>query len=166
MKPFLKYALLTSAVIIIWSLIIYLTGLDRSAAGKYLNYASYPIMILFIVLAVNEEKSLNGGYLGFDPAFKTGFFMMLVVAAIMGAFTYVYFSYINPGIMDLASEKARESMEDRDMSKEEIERAMRYAKFFMSSGAMTAMAFFLNIILGAVFSLIIAAIMKKEKPLA
>lgn len=166
MKPYLKYALITICVLIIWTMIQYLTGLDRSDAGKYVNWISYPIMILFIVLTLKEVKTINGGYMTLGEGFKNGFMMMVVVALIMSAFTFIYFSYINPDLIEYVSEKAYSDMEDRGLSDEEIEQAMGVAKIFMGKGAMTAMAFLGNIVLGAIFSVIVAAIMKKERPAA
>ncbi|HXH18591.1 MAG TPA: DUF4199 domain-containing protein [Chitinophagales bacterium] len=162
MKPYLKYAIITSAVIIIWTIVLYVSELDRTHAGQYLNWLNYPVMFLFIALAMREQKTLNGGYIDFGDAFKTGLLMMVVVAVIMSAFTYVYFTYINPDFIDFASEKARESMEERDLSDEEIEQGMEFMKIFMSPAAMTVMALFGNIIIGAIFSLILAFFMKKK----
>lgn len=164
MKPYLKYGLITCCILIIWMMIQYLTGLDRSDAGQYLNWISYPIMIVFIVLTLKEVKSQGGGYLSFGDGFKNGFLMMAVVAVIMGAFTFVYFSFINPEFLDYVREKAIEEMENKDLSDEEIEQAMGIAEILMGKGAMTAFALVGNVIIGAIFSLIIAAIMKKEKP--
>ena len=164
MKPYLKFALLTSAVIIIWTMIQYLTGLDRSDTGKYLSWISYPIMAVFIVMAIKEEKNLGGGYLSFGEGFKTGMMMMTVVAVIMSVFTYLYFSIINPEFLEFVADKAYDDMENRGMSDAEIEQAMGYAKMFMGVGFMTGAAFIGNIIIGAIMSLIAAAILKKEKP--
>lgn len=164
MKPYVKYALITVCVLIIWTLIQYISGLDRSDAGKYLSWISYPIMIFFIVLTLREEKSLNGGYLSFGEGFKNGLLMMTVVALIMSIFTYIYFTYINPDFADFVSEKAREEMENRDLSDEEIEKAMDVAQMFMSVNFMTLMALVGNVVIGAIFSMIVSAIMKKERP--
>lgn len=166
MKPYLKYALVTSAVLIAYTLAQYVTGIDRSGAGRYINWLSYPLMILFITLAMKDEKQLSDGYLSFGKGFKTGFLMMLVVSVIMSAFTYAYFAFINPDFLDYVREKTREEMESRDLSDEQIEQAMDFTKKLMSTGFMSAMALIGNIILGAIFSLVIAAIMKKEKPVA
>ncbi len=163
MKPYLKYGLITCCILIIWTMIQYLTGLDRSDVGQYLNWISYPIMIVFIVLTLNEVKSQNEGYLSFGDGFKNGFLMMVVVAAIMSVFTFIYFSFINPEFLDYVREKAIEEMENKDMSDEEIEQAMGIAEIFMGKGAMAAFALFGNMVVGAILSLIIAAIMKKEK---
>jgi hypothetical protein len=121
-------------------------------------------MIFFIVLTLREVKSLNGGYLGFGEGFKNGLLMMAVVALIMSLFTYVYFTYINPDFVDFVSERAREEMENRDLSDAEIEKAMDVAQMFMSVNFMTIMALVGNVVIGAIFSLIAAAIMKKERP--
>jgi len=164
MKPYLKYALITSSVIIIWTLVQYIAGLDRSDTGQYLSWVSYPIMFLFILMAMREQKALNGGYIAFDEAFKTGMFMMVVAAVIMSVFTYIYFTFINPDFLDFVAEKTRTQMEEKDMSDEEIEQAMKYAGMFMSTGFMTAMALIGNAIIGAIFSLICAATVKKKKP--
>ena len=166
MKPYLKYGLITVCVLIIWTMIQYITGLDRSDAGQYLSWISYPIMILFIVLTMKEQKNLNGEYLGFGEGFKCGLLMMVIVAVFMSAFTYLYFTYINPDLIDFISEKTREEMENRDLSDDEIEKAMDFTGLFMNTNIMTIMALAGNIVLGAIFSLIVAAIVKKEKPVA
>src|ERR1043166_4990399 len=152
MKPYLKYALIACVILIIWMLIQYITGLDRSDSSKYLGWLSFLITLVFIILTIREQKKLNGDFITFGEAFKSGFFMMCVVAVIMSVFTFIYFKFINPDFVDFATEKAREQMENRDLSDEQIEKAMDFTKMFLNTGFMTAVALIGNIIIGAILS--------------
>ena len=164
MKPVLKYALLTSVAVILWSLVLYLTEMEKSDIGPYLNWVSYIIMLIFMYLAMNEEKQANEGFLSYGSAFKTGFFMILIVSAIVTVYTYMYFSFINPEIIQFIHDKTIMDMEEKGMNQEQIDMAMGYTDKFLQPGIMTVFAFFANIIMGTILALVVAAFVKKDTP--
>ena len=165
MKPFLKYALIASVATMIWSLILFLTDVWRTDYGAYLNYVSYILILIFMVIAINEEKQNYGGYISYGQAFKIGFLMMVVLSVIVCVYTYMYFTQINPEIIQFSRDKAIADMEEKGMTQEQIDQAMSIAGRFMSPGVMTFFALFGNVFFGCIFALIIAAILKKDKPL-
>jgi hypothetical protein len=61
-------------------------------------------------------------------------------------------------------DKAREDMETRGMDDAQIDQAMSMTEKFMTPGIMFAMGVLSYVIIGFIISLIIAAIMRKDKP--
>jgi hypothetical protein len=71
--------------------------------------------------------------------------------------------FIDPTITDQIMKKAMEEMEKKGIPDEQIDQAMEMTKMFMNPGAMFVMGLLGTILIGFILSLIIAAILKKDK---
>jgi hypothetical protein len=91
--------------------------------------------------------------------------MAAVSGLLSSAYSFVYMKFIDPSVMDQIFKKAEADMEKKGLSPEQIDQAMEMSKVFMSPGAMFVWGVVGSILLGFVFSLIIAAFVKKDKPI-
>jgi len=164
MNPSVKYGLLVSATGILISLLVFILGLDKSDAGQYLGWLNIPLMIIFMVMAIKEKRTGMGGFIAFGPAFKTVAGMVVISAVVTALYTYLYFTAINPGMVDFIKEKQILQMEGRGMSDEEIDAAMQMSSKFMSPGVMTLFTLLGGIGLGLLVGAIVAAVAKKPDP--
>jgi len=164
-KPFVKYGVYYGLFTIIMTLAIYL--LDPTLFGNmWFSFLLMPIPIIFMVLAVREEKQKGGGYVQFGTAFLQGLGVVVIGYVISGIFTYILYNFVDPGLEDVIKGSVIESMESyEDMMPEESYEKMiddLDAKSFSDMGTI-AMGLISMTFIGTIFSLIIAAIMKKAR---
>ncbi|MFA5419360.1 MAG: DUF4199 domain-containing protein [Bacteroidales bacterium] len=161
-----KFALnngtLIAIVLIFYSLLLWVLGVDRE---NWLQYFSYLVMLVGVVLAVKQYRDKNNGFLSYGKAFSNGFLTLLFAAIITSIYVFIFFQFIAPGEVAAMIEKAEEQMVERNpnLSDEEVSVAMGYAKMFMTPWAMAVMVLFFNTIAALVIAAIVAAFMKKEE---
>ena len=157
----LKWGLITAIVIIIYTVILYMTGLFRNPS---LSWLSFCILLIGIVMATREFKALNNGFLSFGEGLGVGTLMSAVTGLIGSIFSYIYINMIDTTIMQQMSDLQREQMEAKGMSSEQIDQAMEIAAKFTSPGLLFLFGVLGYIFFGFIFSLIVSAIMKHTKP--
>jgi len=166
-SPFIKYGVIYGVVSIIVSLVVYMVS-PALFAEWWLGLALLIIPIFFMSQAVKETRSAGGGHIDFGSAFVQGFGTFMVGLIISTIFSYLLYNVIDPGLEDVIKEQMAETMsgfeellgeEAFDQMLEEVE-----SKSLASPGALLqgilGSGFF-----GAIISLIIAAIMKKNRPM-
>jgi len=155
----IKWALIGFCVSVVLTYAIQLLGLDINSPVKYLSYVFF---IAFLLLGQKEFKDKMGGFITFGQAFVEGLLFSVFYGILVAIFTYIYFTILSPAAWEQAMDASRKSMEAKGtMSAEQIESAMDITRKY---GALIAV-FFLAIltpIVGAIISLIGAAIFKKE----
>lgn len=165
MKPYLKFGLISAASGIVWTLIMYLTELDKSDYAKPLGWIMILFYLAFVVLAVKDVRDTNNGYISFGEAFKTGFLTMMIGAVIGTIYFYIHVSFVDTNFIDHIFEQSRaEMMKQPNMTEEQIEQALKFTAMFMTPGVMAFFGLLMNLIGGLIGSLIVAAIMKKDPP--
>lgn len=147
-----------SLILIVIALISYFLNMNTSS---WLQYASYAVFIIGIILSVNifgkqiDHNSTFGNY------FAHGFKIAALVTAIMIIYI-VIFVYLFPDVREKAMEAARTRMQTQgNMSQEQINQGLFFTKkFFMVFIIAGTLLGYL--IFGALASLIGAGITKKN----
>ena len=158
----LRYGIITALAVVIYSLIINIAGLSTSRA---LGWLVYLIIIAGIVKASQEFRKSARGTMTFGEGFRIGAVISLITGAVSAVFTYIYLAFIDNSSIAIGLEKARESMENRGMNDEEIERTLAITSKFMTPPWISLIALIVTIVVGLIISAIIAAIMKKTDTL-
>jgi len=158
-KHSITYALATGIVVIVFSLCIYLAGLTNPAW----NYLSYIFYIGLLVYALKnwrdkEKKGIlsYGQAMGYSTVFALYYIILIVI------WTLVFMIYIAPGFMASQMDKQQAIMEQRGMSPEQVEIAMKYARMFSQPAIIAVFAFFGGMFLLSIINLIVCAIVKKD----
>lgn len=163
----LVYGLITGLIICIISLVQYLGGLKTYMSP--IGYLTYVILIVMAVLAGLKQKSLNGGVLEFSEALKVTFSVFALALLLQTLFTYVLFNFIDPSFKEaLAQEilnKTEEFMRNFGASDSQIDDAVesQRGKDPFSLGRVM-LGYGISCIVCFIISLIISAIIKKNKP--
>jgi len=166
----IRFGLIGGLILVALGLVAQITGLvdmsdPQSTTNRIVNVLNYAIMIGIIVFAVKALKEGNGDIATFGSAFKTGFLTMLIVAAISVVWVLVYFGMIDPTLTDTIKDAAIERMVDQQgMAEEQAEQALGMMSWMFTPTGMAVMAGVGTVFMGAIFSLIVAAIMKKNPP--
>jgi len=165
-KPNLIKSTMTSgailgAVLLIYTLLLYMTGLTFS---KGLGYVSWLFIIAGIVWGIKSFRDQNEGFISYGSALGVGMLTIVFASVIMALFNYILFSFIDPGLVEKGIEIARSQMVAKNnLTDDQIETAINISKKFMTPGFMAIMTIVSYAFFGLILSLIIAAFMKKEK---
>ncbi len=151
-------------ILIVIGLVGNLTGLTdptdpNTATGWIMNLLTWGIMIAFMVMAIKKHRDEDlGGFITFGRAFGVAFLVTLVVSVITAVWTYVYFGFIDTemAIAIMENSLAQQGIEDDAM--------IDQMQFWFSPGAMAIYAMVGSLLFGAIISLIVAAVMKKNPP--
>lgn len=157
----LKYGLVVAVVTMVYSTILNLAGLGTN---KILASLTYVFMIVAIVLAMKDFREKNGGFISYGEGLGLGTLTSAVLGLLSSAFTIFYIQFIDSNMLTQSLDQMREELETKGMDDAQIEQALEVSQKFMSPGIMFVMVIFGYLIMGFIFSLIIAAIMRKEKP--
>ncbi len=133
-----------------------------SAGNLALMPLSWVIALGAIAMGIKQYRDEHqGGYATFGSAFGTGVMVALVMAILSAIFTVAYLGDIMKDVMTTAMQ---EQFESQGLDDEQIEQAMKFSSIMMNPFVMGFSALFGGMISGLIFSLIGAAIMKKDPP--
>ncbi len=162
-QPAMMYGLILGLVLILFSLLMFLIDVDQESPLMYISYLLM-IVVLFLIMVNFRDKQL-GGIASYGTMFGVGFKTILFASILTAIFTYVFVTLINPGLIDEILMNAEgKMMENEDLTDEQIEQALGFTESFVANPvAITIWSFALNLIVGAVFSLIISIFVKREE---
>lgn len=159
-KGAIEPGLITSAAIIIYTMIIYVAGFHTV---QWLGYiGSLIILLAQINFGAKFRKKEMDNNMSFGQAFKFGFSMAVIIALVTAVFNYFYFEFIAPDIIEMAIEKSYNDMIEGGLSEEQATVQMGYAMPWMNSVSFTLVGVVFSIIFGAISALIAAAFVKRE----
>lgn len=145
----------------------YFAGLDTFVTVQFISKL-IPYMMLILVIYGLQLRKRNGGYLAFRDGLKYSFMSYVVVAILVAIGTYILFNLVDKNLtqksFDLSMEKMKGSLINMGMKEEEIEKAMgkRDAQktdlptIFLGTG--------FGLIWDFIVSLLVALIIRREKP--
>lgn len=157
----LKYGIITSVAVIVYSTILTVSGLNQNQA---LGALGFVILIAGIVWAMRDFREQNSGFMSYGQGLGIGSLMSAIVGLIGAMFTMFYMQFIDTTLMQQSLDKARSDMEARGMDDAQIDQAMEISQKFMTPGMMFLIQVLTYLFIGFIISLILAAIMRKDKP--
>ncbi|GAB3692908.1 hypothetical protein GCM10027592_12260 [Spirosoma flavus] len=157
----LKWGLILGIGLIIYSTITFTVDLVNS---PWAGFVTYGLIIIASILAMRDFRKRNGGYMSYGEGFTSGTLTAAVGGLISSLFSVFYMTIIDSGLMQRVAEKARERLEDEGtMSDEDIDRAIGIMEKFQSPGFLFVFGVIGTALLGVVFSVIIAAFIRRNK---
>ncbi len=165
--PSVKNGIFGAIVIIIVYLILWFIAPKFFVA--YGSWLGILISFYFMYRAGKEARDANDGFISFSDVFKYLFLTVALLTFIVYFFNYVLYNFIDPGLMEVQKEIAQEAAEkianafgNEDMI-EEINDNMDDSMFQLTIWK-TLQGWLFALVVGALFSAIIGAIMKKKNP--
>ncbi|GAB2516553.1 DUF4199 domain-containing protein [Spirosoma aerophilum] len=157
----LKWGAILGLVLMAVTLVMYLTDQTTNPIFTGLTLGA---MVAFLVLAMRDYRSQNGGYMAYGEGLGVGALLSGVAGLLSSAFITFYNVIIDPTVQQRALEKAREKMEEQGvMSDEQIDQAMEMSAKFQSPGFTFIAGIFGTLIMGFLLSLIVAAFIRRNK---
>ncbi|MDF9827520.1 quinol-cytochrome oxidoreductase complex cytochrome b subunit [Ereboglobus sp. PH5-10] len=161
------YGLILAAVGIALALLGYLLGLQTEKAGstlasmfQWIGTIAGFFVIWLGVRAVRDEN--NDQCLTFGQGFGAGVVIVLVAALISAVYTFVHFTFINPDYADHMMALVEQKWAEAGMNDRQMEAAEKITRMFFHPGALAAIGFLSQMFFGVVFSLVVAAIVKRN----
>ena len=156
----LKWGLFLGVALIIYSLFLYLTD---NVGNSKLGWVSFALSIVGLVLAMRDYRTLNGGFMTYGEGLTIGTLTAGVSGLLSSLFSVFYTTVVDAGVMTRMVEKTREQLEDSGVSDEQIDQQIKFVEMFQSPGLLFLFGVIGAIISGLLLSLIIAAIVRRNK---
>ncbi len=163
-KIALNYGLILGVVLIVYSLILYLLNVPLDSL-QYANWVGYLFFIAAMIMGIKAYRDkYAGGLITYGKSFSTGFMIGLYASILAAIYGFIYFSYINPGIIQEMIDLRVEEMwvQNPEMTDQQFEMAESWMKRFMNPIAMAVMGLIANTIMALIFSLIVSIFMQKK----
>jgi hypothetical protein len=157
-----KNGLLLGALLSGWAYFVNSTNLFMNQG---LGMMVYLIYLAGIIYTLRQYRLDNGGFMTFKQGLGLGVLMSVVAGLISSVFSLIYMKVIDPGFMDRMLEMMRDKMaEQPGMTEEALEMAMTWVGKMRSPVVIFISGLVTSALIGLFFSLIVSAIMKKERP--
>ena len=159
-KNAMNYGAIVGLAMVIISILFYIMGQESSEWGAYVHYI---ILTLGMVLGIKHFRdNINGGYLSYGKCLANGVMIGFFASLITSFYSYVFFTFIDPSIIQVMLDQAEQNLIDAGTADEEIEMAMVYTKKFMTPLLLTVATLFSYTLLSFLFSLVISVFLKKN----
>lgn len=157
----IKFGIIGGLAGILVSLIVFFANLQYESWSKWLQTL---VMLAAIVTGIMAIASANKGkIIPFGSLFKGGMLITLILTVFAIVYFLVYSNVIEPDFIHNLLEETRKQMMEKGLSEEQAEAALKISEKFMTPGVMSVISFLSSLVVGAIISLICAAIFKTEK---
>ena len=162
------YGLLLGVYAMIYSTVVF-AFMGNMMIVLSVKVAAYFLFLVILALLTIRVRKANGGYLSFKEAYSVIFITVLVAGFLYIAYNYVYTVYIDKDYaMKLKAstlswmEKLHTPEEAMNKAADEFDKQAAESKTFNFKNNL--MAFFGNLLIDCLCGLLIALIVKREKP--
>ena len=169
-KSAINFGITFGIIMILQFAIMYVLDInpqETPVIGVIINLLNYLIIpFLFIYLAANNYKiKLNNGYISMGETIKVGLTVCAVAALMYGIF-YLIFDFIFPEFKDELLNKIQEVTikQNPTLTSEQLQMSMKFVKTFMNPYIVVPFTIVMYCVIGLIHSLIVGAIVKKDKP--
>jgi hypothetical protein len=160
-KTSMNYGLITGLVIIVYSVILYFTGMYLNQTMGYLT-----ILILAVCIFLCSKQyrdNTNNGAITFGQAFSLGILIGIFASILLGFFTFLEITFIDPTIIDKQLDLMQEKLLTKGMTEDQVELAINMSKKWMTPGMMFLASILSFTLWSAIISLATSALLKKNK---
>jgi hypothetical protein len=159
----LKIGLINGAIALLLMYGSYYAGLNTFVTVQFIS-RFIPYMMIILILYGFTLRTKTGGYLSLRDGLQYSFMSYVVVAVLVAIGTYILFNLVDKGLTQKSFDLSMEKMKNMGMSQEELEKRLGkkgeqktdFATIFLGTG--------MGLIWDFVISLIVALIIRREKP--
>ncbi|MEA3505264.1 MAG: DUF4199 domain-containing protein [Bacteroidota bacterium] len=161
-KSALNYSLVTGAVIIIFSLLLYVLNINVYE-NDILGYVSYAILIIGMIIGSKSFRDNElDGFASYGQAYGSGILIVFFTAVLVSVYTYLFYGFIYPEGLDEMLRVSEEKMYQKGLEGEQLDAALAITKKFMNPVLLSVSVFFGYLVWGAIISVVISFFIKKE----
>jgi len=163
-----KYGVIAGLGSIIATLLLYFS--DPKIMLNFIQYIGWAIYLFCMVKSVSDDRTAAGGFISFKNAFQSSFVVFIIASLFTNIFWYILTNMIDPSLPQLQIDMAVEAMDQVveagwmdekmfDAAVAELENPNNYSLMKILQN------YLIGLVGGAIPALIVAAIMKREKPM-
>lgn len=162
----MNYGAILGSCLVFMALLFWLLGLDeqKSIVPSILNNG---IIILFLIYTIIQYRdNQHNGFISYSSSLKLGTTVAFFSSVIMALFTFIYISYLNPGMLFEILETTEQAIleADPEISEEMLDLQLEMAGRFMQPHWMMIMSVLGGTFMGFFYSLIISFFVKRQDP--
>jgi len=157
----MKYGLYMAVISIIYGLLLQILGV---AGNQALGYVGFIFFIVLLVLAHNEFKKANGGFMSYGEGFGISAYITVISVVLSTIFTYIYLKFVDDSMLTMIREKTEDTLLEKGMSDAQIEQALEVSGKFQTPEMILVFGIVGGIIMYLIVALIVGAITKKPNP--
>jgi len=158
----LKWGIISAVISVIFTIILYTFDLWKITWVSLVF--GLAIIIVILVLANKEFRTRHEGFLTFGESLGISMLVIAVSSLISAAFNQLYMNVIDNTIKDKMADFQEETRLKQGMTMEQIDVAMQQVEKFNTPGIQFLFGLLGSLFFGFIIALIIAAIMKKNRP--
>jgi hypothetical protein len=173
-KIVLTYGLISGAIVsalMLISIPLCINGTISMDNGMWLGYTTMVLAFSMIFFGIkNYRDNYNGGTITFGRAFRLGILIALIASLFYAITWEILYNTMASDFMTIYSEHSLKTMEAKGASATEIEQARvqmaEYAEMYKNPIVRFLMTIMEILPVGLVVTLLVAAILKRPKPVA
>ena len=159
-KANLNTGLILGLLGVVWTLFLWF--IDQSM-NQTLGLVFLVVIIAGLVLGIRSYRDkYKNGFITYGQSLGAGVIIMLYYSIISAVFTYIMYSFIDPGMPEKMLAATEQRLLDRGMSEGIIEQSMNFQAKIMVPWVLSLSGLFNGVLSGTVFSLIISIFTRKE----
>lgn len=132
--------------------------------GMLVNLLQLAFAVLILVLATREFRSQNDGFISFGQGVGLSALCGAVWGVTSAGLTLIYTQFIDNSAQEKMLSGLRNAYEERGMSDEQIDVAMKAVTFMTNPGVGFVMTILVGALTGVLLGLIVSAVVKKDRP--
>jgi hypothetical protein len=137
----------------------------QESVGWISGIWSLLLSVTVLFLCLREYREQNKGFISYGQGLGLATLSGVISGLVAGAFNYIYIQFIDNTVMQRQLDLARERMEDQGLSASQIQSAEEVTSLFMNPGVQFVVVVITSLIFNFLLGLIIAAVVKREKPI-
>lgn len=162
----LKWGVISALISIAYSVVMILIDKYQDPSMNTPNFIfGIVVAVGVLIFAMREFRTLNDGYLSYGQGLGVGTLTSAVAGVISGIFTFIYVRFIDPTVMDKSLDRVRDEWERQGMDESAMEQAEKLTSMMMTPGALFLITVLGSLFIGFILSLIIAAVMRRDRPM-
>jgi hypothetical protein len=158
----LKGGLITGAILVVFSLVMYLIGeaTNQWLSGLFTLFS----LIIGIVLTHRAFKEENEGFMTYGQGLGLGSVLGMITGLLVGIFSFIYISFVDPNVMQERLDETRYQYEEMGMADAQIDQSMEMVEMMVSPGMLFIFSIVGTLFYAFILSLIISAFTKNNHP--
>lgn len=159
-KNSINYGVILGLALIIFTVVLYVSGLMMN---KPISMLSYLIIIAIIFIGIKKQRDFEEGFLSYGKGLASGTAISLIGGFIYGVFIFILYDIIDPNLIEKVYLAQEQELMSQGIPDSQIEMSMNMTKKFMGGIFMGFVSLLGTGFIGFIISLIISAILKKNK---
>ncbi len=159
-KSAMTHGLYLGIALILYSVILYVTGQNLNTALSSINYVIMAAAVVYFQIQYRNQEL--GGYISYSKALGYGVALMACAGVIQSVYTVILLKYIDPTIIDQLRMMQEEQMMAQGMSDEQIEMSSKVMSMFQNPMVIAFSGLFSFALIGLIISLISSIFVKKN----